>query len=393
MSVIQSRAVEKYLKAIRSKELIHYPTWEEWLEVGAPYPDQPYEKKRITARFNRNGYDWDINGALYTPEKEVDPSLAFLVTLGTNGSEGECDVCPDGRPGIAAVLAAQGFKVMTFSFPGNFYPPDGVWPMPVPQRKPIYLFDKPDMSDEEIADRNLKCSFDTNMQGCVELIEKHLPGRGLIVTNGTQGFGIAPMLKTGKVVGHTTIGFAGCDYWRLQGRDKKGADKSHKKFPIDEMQRKSPETHRNSGYQSDAMLTPWGGPDEFIKTVSQYRSQLKTSLTVNQHEANTDVLMEYVKRTGLPKQEYFSYLDEPTPAQLKDLGVLVFVGMHDKKHWIYGDNVEDKREVFMARQFEKHSDKVHVVPVPHYGHIAMCELHNEKFVYHWGWAHKEGYFK
>lgn len=392
MSVIQTRAVDKYLKALKSKELIYYPSWEEWLEVGTPYAPAKYEKKRIWARFNRNGYDWDINGALYTPENDVDPSIAWLVTLGTNGSEGECDICPDGRPGLAAVLAAQGFTVMTFSFPGHFYPPDGIWPMPVAERNPVYLFARK-LSEGEIADRNLKCTFDTNMQGVAALVEQHLKGRGLVVTNGTMGCGLPPMLKTARIVGSTTIGFAGCDFWRLKWRDKTGADKSHKKFPIDEMQRKSPETHRNSGYQSDAMLTPWGGPDEFIKTVSRYRSQMKTSLTVNQHEANTDVLMEYVKRTGLPKQEYFSYLDEPKPEYLKDLGVLVFVGMHDKKHWIYGDDVEDKREVFMARQHQKHSDRVHVIPVPHYGHIAMSELHNEKFAYHWLWAHKDGYFK
>ncbi len=392
MSVIQSRAVDKYLKALKSKDLIYYPTWDEWLEVASPYPETPYDKKRVTARFNRNGYDWDINGALYTPKKEVDPKIAWLVTLGTNGSEGECDVCPDGRPGIAAILAANGFTVMTFSFPGHYYPPDGIWPMPVPERNPVYLFDQ-QLSDAEIADRNLKCTFDTNMQGVATLVERHLAGRGLVVTNGTMGCGLPPFLKKTRIVGSTSIGFAGCDAWRLKWRNKTKADKSHKEFPIDEMQRKSPDTHRNSGYQSDEKLTPWGGPDEFIKTVSRYRSQLKTSLTVNQHEANIDVLMKYVERTGLPKQEYLSYLDEPKPEYLKDLGVLVFVGMHDKKHWIYGDDVEDKREVFMARQHQKHSDKVHVIPVPDYGHIAMAELHNEKFVYHWLWAHKEGYFK
>ena len=224
MSVIQSRAVEKYLKALKGKDLIYYPTWEEWLEVGSPYPDVAYDKKGVQARFSRNGYDWDIHGCVYTPKKEVDPAICWLVTLGTNGSEGECDICPDGRPGLAAVLAAQGFKVMTFSFPGHFYPPDGNWPMPVEERDPIYLFDKK-IGKKELADRNLKCTFDTNMQGVAALVEEHVPSRGLIVTNGTMGARLPLFLKKTRLIGATTIGFAGCDAWRMKWRDKTGADK------------------------------------------------------------------------------------------------------------------------------------------------------------------------
>src|SRR5689334_4068932 len=69
MSVIQSRAVEKYLKALKGKDLIYYPTWEDWLEVGSPYPEVAYDKKGVQTRFNRNGYDWDIHGCVYTPKK------------------------------------------------------------------------------------------------------------------------------------------------------------------------------------------------------------------------------------------------------------------------------------------------------------------------------------
>ena len=392
MSIIQGPAVAAYLDAMNSETFVYTPSWEDWLAVGPPYPDVPFDKKRVFTRFNRNGYDWDINGQVYTPEREVDPAIAWVVTLGTNGSEGECDVTPDGRPGLAPLLAAQGFKVMTLTFPGHYHPPDGIWPMAVAERKPHYVFDQ-ELSDAEIADRALKCTFDTNMQGVAKLLDEHLGGRGIVVTNGTLGCRVPVFLEKCKVVGHTTIGFAGCDAWRASWRERTGSDLSFKEFPIDDIQRKSPDTHRNSGYHSDDMLAPWGSPDAYVAAVSPYRSQLKPSLTVNQHEGDVDVIMKYVERTGLPRGEYFDYLDEPDPKTLKDLGVLVFVGMNDKKHWIFGDDIEDKREVYMARQFAKHSKKVNVIPVPHYGHIAMNEGHNEKFVYHWLWSHKDGYFK
>jgi hypothetical protein len=46
----------------------------------------------------------------------------------------------------------------------------------------------------------------------------------------------------------------------------------------------------------------------------------------------------------------------------------------------------------MARQYQRFADRVHMIPVPYHGHFAMTELHNEKFVQHWLWSHKDGYF-
>jgi hypothetical protein len=47
----------------------------------------------------------------------------------------------------------------------------------------------------------------------------------------------------------------------------------------------------------------------------------------------------------------------------------------------------------MARKY--HSAGVphnHVVLIPRYGHFGFMELYNEKFVYLWLWALKQGYF-
>ena len=392
MNVVSTRPIDKYLAAMRSTEMFFYPTWEEWLAVDSPYPAVGFEKKRITARYRRNGYDWDINGALYTPDKEVDPKIAWLVSLGTNGSEGECDVCPDGRPGIAPLLAARGFKVMTVSFPGHFHPPDGIWPMAVDERKPVYLFDKT-LSDEEIADRTNKATVDVGVQGTALLMDEHLAGRGVIATNGPLHARLPTFLTSARMIGMASIGFAGTDGWRRKWGEKVGGDPFIWHWPVDKVQRKSPESHLKSGYESDEMLTPWGGAKEFIEIVSRYRSQLKSSLTVNQHDAAVEELEQYVKMTGLPRGEYFDFLEDPEPATMKDQGILVFVGQHDKKRWIWGDDIEDKWEVFMARQYQRFTDRVHTIPVPHHGHYGMTEKYNEKFVYHWLWSHKDGYFR
>jgi hypothetical protein len=393
MTVITKRPIDKYLEAMRKLELFYYPTWEEWLSVDSPYPAVGFRKERVFTRFNRNGYDWDINGALYTPDKEIDPSIAWLVTLGTNGSEGECDVCPDGRPGIAPLLAARGFKVMTCTFPGHFYPPDGNWPMAVADRKPIYLFGQ-ELSDEEIADRDNRCTIDTSMQGVGLLVDKHLAGRGIVCTNGQVHGRLPAFIAKTRIVGMASIGFGGQDGWRLKWAEKLGKDPFIWHWPVDgAQQKKSTDTFKKSGYESDKMLTPWGGADEFIREVSRYRSQLKSTLTVNQHDAAVEELEQYVKMTGLPRGEYFDFLNDPAPGSMKGQGILMFVGMHDKKRWIWGDDVEEKWEVFMARQYQRFADRVHMIPVPHHGHFAMTELHNEKFVYHWLWSHKDGYFE
>src|SRR5690349_5917116 len=167
-----SAVIEKYLAGLASTELLLKLTWDEWLEVQPPYPNVSFSLQDVTTRYHRNGYDWDMHGSLFTPEKESDPRRAFVFFHGGAGSEKIMDLTPDGRPGLARAVAAQGFKVLTLTYPGH-YPPGGIWKEPVSERMPIYLFDKK-LPAEEIADRNLKCTFNTILQGAALLTDQNL---------------------------------------------------------------------------------------------------------------------------------------------------------------------------------------------------------------------------
>ncbi len=115
-------ATEKFLAGLQSGELLLKLTWDEWLAIQPPYPDGRLTTTDAWARYRRNGHDWDMHGTLYTPEKEADPRRAFVFFHGGAGSEKIMDLTPDGRPGLARVLAAQGFKVLALTYPGH-YPP------------------------------------------------------------------------------------------------------------------------------------------------------------------------------------------------------------------------------------------------------------------------------
>ena len=56
--------------------------------TGRPSPYQPPSsrwpdstkptRKEVTARYERNGYEWDIHGSLFMPEKERDSGIAVV---------------------------------------------------------------------------------------------------------------------------------------------------------------------------------------------------------------------------------------------------------------------------------------------------------------------------
>lgn len=103
---------EKFLAALKSNELLLKLSWDEWLAVQPPYADREFRLADATVRYRRNGYDWDMHGTLYSPQSEAHPRRAFVLFHGGAGSEKIMDLTPDGRPGLARVLAAQGFKVL-----------------------------------------------------------------------------------------------------------------------------------------------------------------------------------------------------------------------------------------------------------------------------------------
>ena len=169
---------ERFLSGLKSKELLLKLTWNDWLAIQPPYADRPFTLSEATVRYRRNGYDWDMHGTLFSPQTETDPRRAFVFFHGGAGSEKIMDLTPDGRPGLARAVAAQGFKVLALTYPGH-YPPGGVWRQPVADRDPIYLMDR-DLNEAEIRDRNLKCTFNVILQGAGHLTDEQLRGREII---------------------------------------------------------------------------------------------------------------------------------------------------------------------------------------------------------------------
>jgi pimeloyl-ACP methyl ester carboxylesterase len=389
----KSAAVEKFLANLGSTELLLTLNWDEWLTIEAPYSDVKISSQDVIARYNRNGYDWDMHGTLFTPEKEFDSNRAFVFFHGGAGSEKIMDLTPDGRPGLARVVASQGFKVLALTYPGH-YPKGGVWKQPIPERMPVYLMDR-ELPTEEILDRNLKCTFNVILQGAGLLTDEHFAGREIIgfghSTGGPMAAHLTRFSNKTQVVGLVGFGSGGPDGWRLEWRNKTGAE-SYREIPIEHISRRSPDSFKNSGYVDPEDLTPWGGADDYIRLISPLRSQMKTSLCDNQHNAALGILEEYPKRTGLPREEYFDHLQEPDPEWLKTIRVLLTVGENDKGHWVKGERLEDKRELFMGAKYAASTRGTHVVLIPRYGHVGYSELYNEKIAYLWLWALKAGYF-
>src|SRR5918992_1711257 len=301
------RVIERYLDGLKARELLIKLAWAEWQAIQPPYTDGKFTTADATVRYQRNGYDWDMHGTLFTPEKEADTGRGFIFFHGGAGSEKIMDLTPDGRPGLARVLAAQGFKVLALTYPGH-YPPGGVWKFPVAERNPIYLKDR-DLSQEEILDRNLKCTFNVILQGAGMLTDEHFADREIIgfghSTGGPMAAHLTRFSKKAKVIGLVGFGSGGPDGWRRRWREKPGAEKYHE-IPLEHVSRRSPDSFKNSGYVDPEDLTPWGGADAYIRIVSPLRSQMKTSLCDNQHNAALGILEAYSKHTGLPRRVFRS---------------------------------------------------------------------------------------
>ena len=390
---MQSGNIEAILAGLGSAELLLKMDWEGWLAMPAPYGETAFASREVTARYERNGYAWDIHGTLYTPEREADPGRAVVVFHGGAGSERIMDTTPDGRPGLARVLASQGFRTLAVTYPGH-YPPGGVWTEPVPERMPVYLLDR-DLPVKEILDRNLKCTFNTILQGAGLLADTHLPDREVLAfghsTGGPMAAHLHRFVRRARVTGLLGFGSGGPDGWRKEWREHTGAEE-YSEIPVEQISRRSPESFRAARYEDPEDLTPWGGPEEYMAWANPRRSQMKTSLCDNQHNGAVGILDRYVELTGLPREEYYDHLQDPDPEWLRNIGVLLVVGENDRGHWIRGDRLEDKREMFMGAKYAATARGAHVVFIPRYGHVGYAELYNEKIAHLWLWAVKEGFF-
>ncbi len=384
---------QAFTRALEHDETLVPLTWEEWLAMPAPYETDTFTITEVVERYHRNGYAWDMHGSLYTPNTENNERPAFVVFHGGGANEKVMDVTPDGRPGLARTLAAQGFTVLTISYPG-LWPPGGEWNRPITDRVPIYLLDI-ETSEEELEDRLLKCTFNVVLQGAGQLTDRHLSGRRVIAfghsTGGPMAAHLTRFTEETDVVGIVGWGSGGPDGWRREWRDTTGME-SPKPYGLTQISRRNVEAYRRSHYEDLPELTPWGRMEDFFRLTAKTRPQIKIGLRDNQHNVSSEQLEEYVRQTGLPREEYFDHLQDPPSKWLANLKVLLMVGQNDHGHWISGEHLNEKREMFMASKYAAAGTKIHVGLVPKYTHMGHWALHNEKIVYAWLWALRAGHF-
>ena len=63
----RGQGVETVLSALAGAGLLTRLTWEDWLSITPPYRSTAIDRREVTARYRRNGYDWDICATLYRP--------------------------------------------------------------------------------------------------------------------------------------------------------------------------------------------------------------------------------------------------------------------------------------------------------------------------------------
>lgn len=393
--VFANTAVQSFLTRLKDEELLIPLDWDLFLGIDAPYQSTDFQSRGVTARYQHNGYDWDIHGTVFTPAKESLPGYAFVLIHGGGVNEMDLQVTPDGRPGIAPVLAAQGLRVLTLSFPG-LWPPGGKWNAPVTERKPFYLLDRP-IGEEELEDRLLKATHRVYMKGFSLLVDKHLAGQRIFAfghsTGGHMGASLGEYVRAARVVGIVGWGSGGPDGWILRWAQQTGQIPGGGRQGLTELRYRTVDEYRYSaGYEDLPELTPWGRMEQRFDLVQDVTPMFTPPLQAGQQRQDLNRLKEYQRLTGLPRDEYFGHFREPHAQFLRRTKVLLLVGENDLSHWRMWDRLEDKREYFVAKLYAEKAKGAHLVLLPKYTHMGHWALHNERIAYLWLWAVKSGYF-
>ncbi len=391
-------AVASILARLAQKEwFVGHLDWETFMAVDAPYPGTGFFRRELTARYSRNGYDWDIHGSLYTPFRNILPGHAFVLIHGGGVNELDFLVTPDGRPGLAAIIAACGFEVLTPSYPG-LWPPSGKWTAPVTERKPCYLLDR-DIGDEEMRDRFLKATYQVYMQGIGLLVEKCLGRRKLFAhghsTGGPMAADLHKYLATATVTGILGWGSGGPDGWILGWRNEYNPPPAIRapRNLTDISYRTVDEYRTRLGYEDLPELTPWGRLEERFELTRDTTPTFNPPLQNVSHLGTVAELEAYQRATGLPREEYLAHLEEPDPAFLERIKVLLLVGENDVNHWkVGGPRPEERQDGYVARRYAETTRGAHLIVVPRFTHMGHWALHNEKLAYCWLWAVRSGYF-
>lgn len=222
---VPNETTNAFLAFIQSTDILLKLSWDTYMEIMAPFPTTNYSIREVTARYRRNGYDWDIHGRLYIPTESVNSQITVLMLHGGGVNELSFDKALNGRPGWARVIASQGYKVLSVSYPGQ-WPPDGIWKKPVKERTPIFLFDR-EIKSNELQDRVLKYTFNLVVEGIAILADRYVPGNRLLVFGHSLGgrlvVDVWRFTKKTKVVGILGFGSLGPQIWieELQERIRK----------------------------------------------------------------------------------------------------------------------------------------------------------------------------
>jgi pimeloyl-ACP methyl ester carboxylesterase len=391
---IRSPGVESYLAALDQEPLLAKLDWTQWLDLGAPFPTTGFRRRDVVERFSRNGFEWDVHGTLYEPDREVEPGVAIVFLHGGAGSEKEFEETPDGRPGLAAIAASLGFRSLAITYPGH-YPPGGEWTRSVADRQPVYLLDRT-LPDEEISARNMRCTFNVIVEGAARLTDKVLPDHRILAHGHSTGGPMATLLqrflRSARVVGLLGWASGGPDGWFREWADCVRA-KPPRAYELDSVARRTPESFRLAGYVDPPELCPWGAEEGYMRWGDRFKSQMKTGLCNNQHDAVIPALKQYAEITGLPLTEFVDCLWDPDPEWLGRTSVLLLLGENDRNHWFYGETEDDKLESFMGRKFAQRTPRTRIVLLPKYGHFGFVGRHNENIVHAWLWAWQHGFFR
>lgn len=369
------------------------PDLARWTATVSPFAATRFHRRTVQARYAHNGYEWDVRGTLFLPETESLPGIGFVMTHGGAGSEMELVETPDGRPGLAAVLAARGFRVLAWSFPGHL-PASGHWDEPVSTRQPCYLLDR-SLEPDEVAARMECCTFDTIVAGAAALTDAHMVGYRLLSfghsTGGPMAVALQRFLRRAEVIGVVGWGSGGPDGWYREWMLWVG-NKAVAPKPPGSVARRTVESFRQAGYEDPVDLCPWGGAEAYFQWADRYKAQFKTALCDNQHNGCVEVLRQTAVRMGRAPEAYLAYLRDPDPDWLAGISVLLCVGEADRNHWGPGQTDRTRLESFMAHKFAMRTRGARLVVLPRYGHFGFVGAFHHAIAHTWLEGLSGGFF-
>ena len=378
--------------AARPIENVEFPSWEQWMGIAAPDSLREVRRQEVVLRYSMNGFDWDIHGTLVTPVTGM-KEHKFLLTHGGAGSEAEVLETPDGRPGLAVVLAQQGYETLAVSYVGH-YPQGGVWTASTAERMPEYLIGQALPSDE-VLHRNLVCSFDVQVEGMARLADEVFDGKKIVAfghsTGGPMVVALQEFLKRNRVVGIVGWGSGEPTIWAREWDIWFGRPRP--RLALDNIARRTPDWFRSTGYEDARDLTPWGGAPEYNLWADRHKSQFKTALCENQLFGALDLLLEFADATGLPAESFVGYLHDPDPFWLAETGIFLLVGENDSRLFTPGPRPDLNRQIFATQKYAVRARRALTRVVPRFGHFGFVGLHNEKIAYAWIDALESGFFE